>query len=212
MKLQTKSWNQLIKRLTHPETSISERPEEWGPLPSWQARHANTTNEDESDNSDDEDEHDNNQDNAESREPLPPRQPPPRNQPPPPSQPAERIYDPKLWRNNPKMCEMVGHSLGASLQILDLGLGASEIEAKVKYRQLARIYHPDKNNQAAIGLTTEEASEFFKLLNNVNEYLKERMWQNLEFEFYIWNWKLESEIGDFEIDLNYLFFYLLLLH
>jgi curved DNA-binding protein CbpA len=54
-------------------------------------------------------------------------------------------------------------------------LGASEIEAKVKYRQLARIYHPDKNNQAETGLTTEEASEFFKLLNNANEYLKERM-------------------------------------
>ena len=64
-------WNQLIKRLTHPETPIPERPEEWGPLPSWQARHSNTTNEDESDNSDKEDEHDNNQDNAESREPLP---------------------------------------------------------------------------------------------------------------------------------------------
>ena len=67
------------------------------------------------------------------------------------------------------MCEMVGRSLGASLQILDLGLGASEIEAKVKYRQLARIYHPDKNNQATTGLTTEEASEFSKLLNNANE-------------------------------------------
>jgi curved DNA-binding protein CbpA len=60
---------------------------------------------------------------------------------------------------------MVGRSLGASLQILDLGLGASEIEANVKYRQFARIYHPDKNNQAVTGLTTEEASEFFKLLN-----------------------------------------------
>ena len=56
-----------------------------------------------------------------------------------------------------------------SLQILDLGLSAYEIEAKVKYQQLARIYHPDKNNQATTGLTTEEASEFFKLLNNANE-------------------------------------------
>jgi curved DNA-binding protein CbpA len=54
-------------------------------------------------------------------------------------------------------------------------LGASEIEAKVKYQQLARIYHPDKNNQAETGLTTEEASKFFKLLNNANKYLKERM-------------------------------------
>jgi curved DNA-binding protein CbpA len=59
-----------------------------------------------------------------------------------------------------------GNILEPSLKILDLGLGASEIEAKVKYRQLARIYHPDKNNQAETGHTTEEASEF---------YLKERM-------------------------------------
>jgi len=36
-------------------------------------------------------------------------------------------------------------------------LGASEIEAKVKYQQLARIYHPDRKNQATTGLTTEEA-------------------------------------------------------
>jgi len=38
-------------------------------------------------------------------------------------------------------------------------LGASEIEAKMKYGQ-------DKINPAIKGLTAEEASEFFKLLNN----------------------------------------------
>ena len=87
------------------------------------------------DNSEDEDEHDNNQDNAESEEPPPPRQPPPRNQPQlhPPSQTAEQMYNPKLWLNNPELCEMIGRSLGASLHILDLGLGASKIEAKMKY-------------------------------------------------------------------------------
>ena len=73
------------------------------------------------------------------------------------------------------MCEMIGLSLGASLRILDLGLGASKIEFKMKYRQLSRIYHPDKNNQAITGLTAKELSEFFKLLNNANEYLKERL-------------------------------------
>ena len=59
------------------------------------------------------------------------------------------------------------------------GLGASEIEieVKLKYRQLSQIYHQDKNNPATTGLTTEEASEFFKeLLNNhANKYLKERL-------------------------------------
>jgi DnaJ-class molecular chaperone len=61
-----------------------------------------------------------------------------------------------------------------SLKILGLGLGASETEIKVHYRQLARKYHPDKNNTIITGLSEEEASEFFKLLNNANDYLKER--------------------------------------
>ncbi len=61
------------------------------------------------------------------------------------------------------------------LKILSLGLGASKTEIKVHYRQLARKYHPDKNYYAATGLTTEEATDFFKLLNNVNDcLLKER--------------------------------------
>ena len=70
---------------------------------------------------------------------------------------------------------MVGRSLGPSLQIFDLGLGASEIEVKMNCRQLSQIYHPDKNNPATTGLTQEEASEFFKLLNNASKYLKERL-------------------------------------
>ena len=69
---------------------------------------------------------------------------------------------------------MVGRSMSHSLKILGLGLGASEMEIKVHYRQLARKYHPDKNDTTSTGLTTAEASDFFKLFNNANEYLKER--------------------------------------
>ena len=68
---------------------------------------------------------------------------------------------------------MVGRSMFHSLTILGLRLGASEMEIKVHYRQLARKYHPDKNDTAVTGLTTSEASDFFKLLNNANEYLKD---------------------------------------
>ena len=67
---------------------------------------------------------------------------------------------------------MVGRSMYHSLTILGLGLGASEMEIKVHYRQLARKYHPDKNNTTLTGLTTTEASDFFKLLNNAHEYLR----------------------------------------
>ncbi len=68
---------------------------------------------------------------------------------------------------------MVGRSMFHSLTILGLGLGASEMEIKVHYRQLVRKYHPDKNDITLTGLTTNEASDFFKLLKNANEYLKD---------------------------------------
>ena len=67
----------------------------------------------------------------------------------------------------------VGRSMFHSLMILELGLGASETEIKVHYRQLARKYHPNKNEPVITGLTVTEASDFFKLLNNVQAYLKE---------------------------------------
>ena len=65
---------------------------------------------------------------------------------------------------------MVGRSMFHLLTIL--GLGASETEIKVHYRQLAQKYHPDKNDTTLTGLTATEASDFFKLLNNANEYLQ----------------------------------------
>ena len=68
---------------------------------------------------------------------------------------------------------MVGRSMYHLLAILGLGLGASKTEIKVHYRQLAHIYHPDKNNPATSGLNAKEASEFFKLLNSANNYLKD---------------------------------------
>jgi DnaJ-class molecular chaperone len=57
--------------------------------------------------------------------------------------------------------------------ILGLGLGASETEINVHYRQLACKYHSDKNDPAITGLTATEASAFFQLLNNAQEYLKD---------------------------------------
>ncbi len=83
-------------------------------------------------------------------------------------------YDPRRWLHDPDFSSMVGRSMYHSLKILGLGLGASDTEIKVHYQQLARKYHPDKNDTTITGLTADEASKFFKLLNNANEYLKER--------------------------------------
>jgi preprotein translocase subunit Sec63 len=67
------------------------------------------------------------------------------------------VFDPKEWLNDPVLADKAGQSLSYALKLLGLGLGASEIEVKVRYRQLAREYHPDKNNQEVTGLTTTEA-------------------------------------------------------
>ena len=64
-----------------------------------------------------------------------------------------------------------------ALKLLGLGLGASEMEVKMRYRQLAKAkeYHPDKNNQEVTGLTAAEASDFFKLLSNANMFIQGQM-------------------------------------
>ena len=68
-----KYWNQLVDHLTHPEIPFSERPEEWVPLSSWQAQHANPAHKNEHNNSDDNNEHNNDQDSTENGEPIPPQ-------------------------------------------------------------------------------------------------------------------------------------------
>ena len=60
-----------------------------------------------------------------------------------------------------------------SLKVLGLGLGASEAEVKAKYRALSRIYHPDKHDPVKTGMSDVEASDFFKLINNAQSYLRE---------------------------------------
>jgi DnaJ-class molecular chaperone len=70
---------------------------------------------------------------------------------------------------------MVGQSMSHSLKILELGLGASKTEIKVNYRQLEHKYHLDKYDSTTTSLMEEGATEFFKLLNNANDYLKEKL-------------------------------------
>ena len=85
------------------------------------------------------------------------------------------VFDPKQWLNDPVLADKVGQSMSHALKLLGLGLGASEMEVKIRYRQLAREYHPNKNNQEVTGLTTTEALDFFKLLNNANMFLRGQM-------------------------------------
>jgi DnaJ-class molecular chaperone len=69
--------------------------------------------------------------------------------------------------------EMVGRSLEHLFKALGLGLGATETEVTVRYRALARIYHPDKHDPARTGITQAAAADYFKLINNTQAYLWE---------------------------------------
>jgi preprotein translocase subunit Sec63 len=71
----------------------------------------------------------------------------------------------------------MGRSIYDSLKILGLGLGAPEREIKLDYWRLTCLYHPDKWDQvqATTGMTLQETTEHFQLLNNAHAFL----WENL---------------------------------
>ena len=62
-----------------------------------------------------------------------------------------------------------------SLGVLVLEMGVTVQEVNVRYRFLARILHPDKHNTEVTGMTSEEAAEMFKLVNNAQQYLREHI-------------------------------------
>ncbi len=58
-------------------------------------------------------------------------------------------------------------------KILGLGLGASEREVKLAYRELAWLYHPDKWEEARhiTGMMLEKTTAHFQMLNNAQSHL-----------------------------------------
>ena len=60
-----------------------------------------------------------------------------------------------------------------SLGVLGLDMGVTVREVNVRYRFLARRLHPDIHDTEVTGLTSEEAVETFKLVNNAQQYLRE---------------------------------------
>jgi hypothetical protein len=167
-----KYWTALVQCLLYSDTPLPEQPTAWAPPPHRSTRvplppAPPPTDRDHED--------------LDTAQPAtPPRQcPHPRQsqQSQPPVQPSTTppVFDPKQWLNDPVLADKVGQIMSHVLKLLGLGLGASEMEVKIRYRQLAREYHPDKNNQEVTGLTTTEASDFFKLLNNANMFLRGQM-------------------------------------
>ena len=63
-------WNQLVDRLLHPNTPTPERPADWGPLPSWQARRATNGSTPNGDTSESDDEATEDDEEEQPRTPL----------------------------------------------------------------------------------------------------------------------------------------------
>ena len=62
-----------------------------------------------------------------------------------------------------------------SLRILGLEPGFPGREINVRYRFLARQLHPDKHDPEITGMTSEEAVEQFKRVNNAQQFIRDSM-------------------------------------
>ena len=122
-----------------------------------------------------------------------PQNPPSENETPPPSPPSpaprprSQVRTPpetpqSPWTQNAQSTpprsrfefdpERVGEKKRDLLRILIMTDFATEREVKTQYRQLARIYHPDKCNQTSTQMTPRQSKEHFKLINNAYEFLR----------------------------------------
>ena len=54
---------------------------------------------------------------------------------------------------------------------MGLDFGVTVREVNVWYWYLARKIHPDKHNPEISGMTTEEAVDLFKLVNNAQQFI-----------------------------------------
>ena len=82
---------------------------------------------------------------------------------------------PSPLRNNAEYnSEGVGTNLRDSLGILGFNLNeiVTERQVRRRYIELARKYHPDKNVPAKSGRNKEEATNYFQLINNAQQYLQ----------------------------------------
>ena len=52
-------------------------------------------------------------------------------------------------------------------------MGVTARVVQVRYQLLARQLHPDKHEIEETGMTSEEAVELFKLVNNTQDHLRE---------------------------------------
>lgn len=152
-------WNSLIKHLKDTSLPVPPRPDypeanlpRRGPR-----RRARQPNRDDDDTQDNEPVSPPRQQRAAPQPPTPPTSPP---------QQRRRRYRE----------ENVGQVMWDSFDIFGLDMSASFATTRKRYRQLARLYHPDQHHitGAQTGLDYEQTTKHFQLIANAWEYLESK--------------------------------------
>ena len=79
-------------------------------------------------------------------------------------------------RNRGNYANSLGSQLTDSLRVLDLEPGVTRRAVNIRYRFLACRLHPNKHDPEVTGMTSEEAVELFKRVNNAQQIIRESMW------------------------------------
>ena len=101
--------------------------------------------------------------------PVTPPTPPSRSS----SPPRQTQPSPSPRRNRRNYENNIESQLTDSLRILGLESGVTGREINVRYIFLARRLHPDKHDPEITGMTSEEAVEQFKRVNNAQQFIRD---------------------------------------
>ena len=66
----------------------------------------------------------------------------------------------------------MGRTRNDSLGILNFSGDVTEREVKTNFRKVARKYHSDTHRQALTGMSSNQAEEYFQLVNNAYKFLR----------------------------------------
>ena len=101
---------------------------------------------------------------------------------PPSTHPKISSSPPRRTQPSPSPCRKGGNyansiesQLTDSLRVLELEPGVTRREINVQYIFFARRLHPDKHDQEITGMTSEEALELFKRVNNAQQFIRNSM-------------------------------------